>query len=172
MRISVVILVLAAALTDLPAHGLSADKDQPILIEADAAVVDDRNGKSTYTGNVTVNQGTIHIAADKIEIFSVEDEVTRIVASSDASSDKLAHYQQIPEEQEELVEADAHTITYFVKEERLHLIGNAQLRQTEDSSFAGQRIEYFIDRGLVTADSQGDEGTRVKTIYKRKETDD
>lgn len=172
MRFSVVILALAVVLVNQSAPGLSADKEQPILIEADAAVVDDRNGKSTFTGNVTANQGTLHIAADKIEIYSIDEEITRIVASSEGSADRLAHYEQIPDEEEQLVEADARVITYFVKEEKLRLIGNARLRQTEDSSLAGEQIEYFMNRGLVTADSQGDQSTRVKTIYKRKETGD
>jgi len=167
MRISLALLFPVLSLISLPCAALKADREQNIRIQADAAVVDDKQGLSTYTGNVTVDQGTLHITADKVQIHRDRNEVVKVVASTADKSDRLAHYQQLPDENEALVEADAKEITWFVKEERLHLEGNARFRQTADTSFAGETIQYDARKGIVDARSAGDDD-RVETTFKPK----
>ncbi len=157
------LLALPALLLIAPAgFALDQDRKEPIHIQADAAVIDEKSGVSTYTGNVTVNQGSLRIAADEVRIHSIEKEVTEIVATSIDGSDHLAHYEQLPEESD-LIVAVARTITYFVKDERLRLVGDAQLNQTEKKSFAGEVINYEAQNGLVKAESNG--VGRVETIF-------
>lgn len=139
--------LLVSFLLSLPAAALESDRDQPIRIQADAAVVDESSGISTYTGNVTVYQGTLHIAAQEVQIHTNEDEVTLIVASVPDDAESLAHYEQQPEENE-LVRANARTISYHVAEERFHLVGDARLTQGEDT-FTGEIIDYEADKRRV-----------------------
>ena len=65
------------------ALALKSDREQPIRIQANNGVIDDAAGKSTYTGNVHIEQGTLNIVADEVQIFMAEDEVVKIIAITD-----------------------------------------------------------------------------------------
>ena len=47
---------------------LNSDREQPIEISADAGMVNEAAGISTYSGNVAIDQGSMHIAADEVEV--------------------------------------------------------------------------------------------------------
>ena len=87
-----------------------------------------------------------------------------MVASTDEKSDHLAHYQQLPDNSDQPVRADARQITWFVKERRLQLEGDARLTQTRDTSFSGALIHYDASKGTVNAES-GNQAP-VETIFK------
>ncbi|MBV1876878.1 MAG: lipopolysaccharide transport periplasmic protein LptA [Pseudomonadales bacterium] len=127
---------------------LNSDREQNIQIQADAAIVDDNTGITIYSGNVTIDQGTLHISADEVKVIMNEKEVLQVIASMEPKSSNLAHYEQQPEEDEALVSADAKVITYFLQEERLHLVGRALLRQTNDV-FSGELLHYDLAKGIV-----------------------
>jgi lipopolysaccharide export system protein LptA len=150
-------MLLVCLLLSSPVPALESDRDQPIRIQADAAVVDESSGISTYTGNVSVHQGTLHIAAQEVQIHTSQDEVTLIVASVPDDAERLAHYEQRPEENK-LVMADARTIRYHVAEERFHLVGDARLTQGEDT-FTGEVIHYEADKRRVKSEGG------VETIF-------
>lgn len=142
---------------------LEADRDQPIKIQADSALVDESGGNSVYRGNVTIVQGSLQLHAEEVEIFVTDSEVTQIIARSD--DDSLAHYEQLRNAQD-LVTAEARTITYLVQEERLHLAGDARLRQVQDE-FDGELLYYDMKNGIVNLSAR--EGERVNmTITPRK----
>jgi lipopolysaccharide export system protein LptA len=44
---------------------LPDDREQPIHISADKALRDEKQGVTIYSGNVQMNQGSMHIEADK-----------------------------------------------------------------------------------------------------------
>ena len=133
---------------------LESDRDQPIRIQADAAVVDETNGSSVYKGNVIVTQGTLEVTANEVEIFTAAGEVIQIIAKTDSDSEVLAHYQQQINAAMEMVAADAKKITYLIQEERLHLSGNARLQKVHDV-FTGQLLSYDLKRGIVNLNSTG-----------------
>jgi len=137
---------------------LEEDQNQPINIEADAATVDDKNGITIYSGNVSIDQGSLFITADNIKVITSKNEVIQIIASADAKSKKLVHYQQDSDESAGRVSADAKLITYFLQEERIHLSGNANLNQAGDV-FSGDLLYYDIKKGIV--DLKGSSKKRV-----------
>ena len=158
--------LLGACLFSAPdASALKSDRNQPIKIQADTAIVNEAEGRTSYKGNVTIDQGTLHLAADEVEIYSTNREVNLIVAKARAES-TLVHYEQQkershtgkdangndrhpPENQEpELVTADARNITYLVKEGQFHLQGNARLQQAGDI-FEGEFLSYDLGSGIV-----------------------
>ena len=141
-------LLLSALLANQWVYGLTSDRDQPIAIEADSAYVDDANGITIYEGNALITQGTLNIAADKVKVIMSDSEVIEIIASMTPTSTGLAHYEQIPDDDEALVSADAKTITYFIQEEKLHLAGNAHLEQTLNQ-FSGELLYYNMTTGVV-----------------------
>ena len=143
-------------LTLLPtfSSALESDREHPIRIQADAAIVDETNGSSVYKGNVIITQGTLEVTANEVEIFTAAGEVIQIIATTDKDSELLAHYQQQINESMEMVVADAKKITYLIQEERLHLSGDARLKKVQDV-FSGQLLSYDLARGIVTLNSIG-----------------
>ena len=142
------IFLLACALLPSLALALASDRDQPISIEADSAYIDDVNGVTIYEGGAIIRQGTLEITADKVKVIMSDSEVVQIIASMAEDAAGLAHYEQMPDDDEALVAADARIITYFIQEERLHLTGQALLQQTQDR-FAGELLYYDMTTGIV-----------------------
>lgn len=141
-------LLLTLLLMPLTGVSLTSDRDQPISIEADSAFVDDVNGITIYEGNALIQQGTLKITADKVKVIMSDSEVIQIIASMERGSEGLAHYEQVPDDDEDLVSADAKTITYFIQEEKLHLAGEAYLQQTQNK-FSGELLYYNMTTGVV-----------------------
>lgn len=170
MRRTTLPLLLTTLLAAPFGYGLTSDRDQPISIEADSAFVDDANGVTIYEGNALITQGTLHIAADKVKVIMSESEVIEIIASMTPRSKGLAHYEQVPEENDALVSADARIITYFIQEEKLHLAGKAHLQQTQNE-FAGELLYYNMTTGVVDlkgGKKQGGESGRVSITLQPK----
>lgn len=138
------VLLLPALLVALP-----SDRDQEIDINANEAEMNKTDGYSIYQGNVTFEQGTIKISGDQIEVITSDNEIVQIIASTNANSTVLAHFQQQPEIDAEIVYADAREIIYYAREERLQMIGQAKLQQTDDS-FSGELLKYDVKKGTVS----------------------
>lgn len=139
--------------------GLPDDREQPIRITADQALRDEKQGFTEYTGNVRMDQGSLHIEADKITIYHIGEEADKIVAEG-----APAHMQQQPELDKGLMHARANVIEYYKVEDRVHLRENAQVEQ-DGSTVAGDTIDYFITEQLVRADSnQAESSSRVEVV--------
>ena len=162
--------LLVSLCTSLTCLALEDDRYQPITIQADGAIVDDSTGASVYRGNVVINQGTLHVSADEVEIFTADSEVIQIIAKTDENSSSLAHYEQQINANKDMVIADARKITYLVQEERLHLNGMARLQQIDDV-FSGELLYYDISRGIVNLQSGNQEGSRVNMTITPKKPD-
>lgn len=165
-------VTLATLVILLPAAGVSAlegDSNQPISIQADAAMVDEKQGASIYRGNVIITQGTLQVTADEVELLTADGEVFQITALTDNESDSLAHYQQQVNTNGDLVLANARKITYLVQEERLHLAGKARLQQVNDL-FTGELLYYDLARGIVNLNSGGSSDRVNLTITPKNNT--
>ncbi len=150
------LLLLALPLVVL---ALPEDRDQPIRITADQALRDEKQGFTVYSGNVKMDQGTLHIDADKITIYHEQEDADRIVAEGSP-----AHLQQQPEPEKPLMHAEARIIEYFKAEDRVQLRQAARIEQA-GSVVTGDTIDYFITEQLVRADSdQADTGSRVEVV--------
>ena len=156
-------------LTLLPtfSSALESDREQPIRIQADAAIVDEKNGSSVYKGNVIITQGTLEVTANEVEVFTAAGEVIQIIAKTDKDSEVLAHYQQQINEAMEMVVATAKKITYLIQEDRLHLSGDARLQKVQDV-FAGQLLSYDLKHGIVNLNSLGGSDRVKMTIAPKK----
>ncbi len=153
-------LALAAVLlVPAIAAALPEDRDQPIRIEADEALRDEKQGFTRYRGNVRMDQGTLRIEADVVTIYHVEQDADKIVAQG-----KPARMQQQPEPEKGLIKAEAETIEYYKNEDRVQLLDSARIQQ-DGSTVTGDSIEYLIGKQRVRADSDRDRGdSRVKVV--------
>jgi lipopolysaccharide export system protein LptA len=134
---------------------LPEDSDQPIHIRADTAEIDNQAETVIYRGSVQVDQGTLRVTADEMTIEYADQKVVRIIAVG-----KPARYQQQIETDEELVHADALTIIYHTRDERIELQEEANLEQ-EGSTLAGDLIIYDIVAGKVDATAREDAPVRM-----------
>lgn len=150
--------LLATLLPPQAALALPSDRDQPIQIEADRAAQDQKQGITTYSGAVTMDQGSIHIEADQVVIYSANKKVVRIVATG-----QPARFRQLPEPDKAPVTARGNQLDYQVSQDRLLIQLNAEVEQA-GSLVSGHAIDYDIRQALVQASSDQEGKARVKMV--------
>lgn len=149
----VALLTLAGTTWALP-----ADRDQAITIHSDRAERDETEGTTTYAGNVIIEQGSMRIEATRVTIYNDKSKVTKIIAEG-----RPARYQQKPNEEEEIIVAQANRLEYNIAQETLHLIDQALLTQ-EGTSLSGSRIDYDVRKSVVKAGGETDQTERVRMV--------
>jgi len=156
---NMILALLFGLLASLPALALSSDKQQPIHIEADSMVIDDVQGTAVYRGNVHYTQGSTHLDADEVTVYSADrHNVDKAVADG-----KPATFRQHPDNQGEEIRGHAFHIEYFSADERVVLEGDAHLWQGKNE-FAGSRIEYDTVKEIVKAVKAKTDERRVQVI--------
>lgn len=151
-------LVIASTLPTL-AFALPSDANQPIRLLADRATYVERTGVTTYSGNVTIEQGTLKIAADNITLNL--DNGNRSIKSAVATG-RPATMQQVVTQEKGLAKGQANKIDYNAVTGIVTLTGNAKLTQA-GASFSGNTIRYSLKLGDVEANAGG--GKRVELIF-------
>jgi len=150
------LFVLYTVLT--PAHALKTDQQQPIQIEADRVNIDDRKGVSSYSGNVTLTQGSMQVKADKVTVYTDERRLNRVVATGNP-----AHFKQRPDNSKQDVSANAKSVEFDATTGLLTLKNSAELRQGLNH-FQSNSIEYETRNDLVRAAKAESGDERVKVI--------
>ena len=159
MRISNGVALVMGMLMPLCAMALSSDKQQPIHIEADSVVIDDDQGTAVYRGNVRYSQGSTHLEAQEVTLYSTDrQKVDKVVAIG-----KPATFRQRPDNQDQDMRGQAGHIEYFAASERVILEEDAHLWQGKNE-FSGSRIEYDTAKQMVKALTSGEESGRVQVI--------
>jgi lipopolysaccharide export system protein LptA len=141
------------------ACALFDDNRAPIEISASTAVIDERAGLSTYTGNAKVIQGSLTLKGEKIQVFNTKKSVTKVIVKG--SQNKPAHYQQNQVNQPRFVEARAQNITYFASKQIIRLQRDAHFVQGFNS-FSSGILNYDIKNDKIIAKKSKDGTQRVK----------
>ena len=162
-KLGVLLFLLAWLTLPIVSVALPDDELQPINVKTDTSERDEKKGITTLTGNVSIQQGSLHIDADKVVIYGTDD-ISKIVATG-----KPAKLRQQPEPDKQVVHAHGNTIEYLLGEDRVHLIENAYVEQ-EGSTVRGARIDYDIVNQLVKADSNSADGRVQMVIPPKKKT--
>jgi lipopolysaccharide export system protein LptA len=153
MKIRLSLLLLMLQLQTI-AFALTTDRDQPLNVEADHVIIDDKKGTMVYTGQARFTQGSIVVTADKVQIYSKNRIFSRAIAIG-----KPATFQQKLDDGK-IVKARAHQMEYRVEDERLILTEEAEVWQ-DSNHIRSDRIVYQLDTQVI--DAQGEkEGSRVK----------
>ena len=134
---------------------LPEDRDQPIEIAADNAVINEKQNQAQYTGAVLVTQGTLKLEGELVNLKTNEaGEVETFV-----SKGQPARFENLRRKTDkEPVRGRALTIEYSYDTERVVLTGDAEITTT-DSKFSGSEITYDLSTGKVTAS-----GSRSKRV--------
>ncbi len=138
-------------------HALSSDKEQPIEISADKVEIDNAHGKSIYSGNVEIIQGSIKITGNNATIYT---DIDGNLKKADILGTP-ASFKQTPDNKEEIDAKADHIEVLYEKDEQVNLYKNASLIQGTNT-FTGDKIKYLTATDRVFADSQKDK--RVKVI--------
>jgi len=115
--------------------------------------------RATYQGNVVIQQGTLKVSADELEIDASKGEGNEIFIATG----KPARYSQ-QQEDGSTVTAHADKIEYHRQTRSLSLEGNAEIKQNS-SSVQGKSITFNMELEQIIAQGSDQESGRVITTF-------
>jgi len=155
--------LLAMVAAPIESLALSTDSEQPMLIEADRAELDDATGISTYHGNVKVTQGTLVLTGDLMTVHSKGNDVDKVIMDGNPAT-----YRQRPDGKDEDVRAKSLRMEYYTDPEHIILLKQAEVVQ-EGNELRSERIEYDVVKDQVNAGtSQPNDRVRITIQPKKK----
>ena len=130
--------------------GVAAAQSDNILLdlEADSIRYDYNTGNSVYEGNVVIIQGDLRLTGDRVEVFSENGEVSRLV--SHATPSTFQRRSGDGGAGGSGVDAEADRIEYDIRRTVVMFIGNAVVRDGE-KILSGERIVYDLEKRIVDA---------------------
>lgn len=153
---------LAAVLTHVsPSYVWADEKDfeQPITVDSITQIIDGKLKRSVFEENVVVNQGSLRIKADKLEVIVGEESGNEVFLAYGAP----AEYRQ-KTQQGNWVTATASTIRYQVANKILSFEGNAEIIQ-DSSRVKGDLIRFDLTNEQMVARAANGEEERVITVF-------
>jgi len=160
-------------LISIPAHAERADRDKPMLLEANRVSIDDARKIQILEGDVLITKGTMTLKADRVVIR--EDQYGFQKGTAFGGKSGLARFRQKRDGKEEYVEGEGERIEYNTNSEILELFHRAWVRNGEDQ-VRGDYIWYdaISEKYLVTAGETRDPKTgpgRVRVVIQPKGKD-
>jgi lipopolysaccharide export system protein LptA len=159
MRRFLILVDVVLGLVSMSSWALPSDQNQPLNIQADQAVIDQRKGVSTYRGKVHVVQGTMEINGN--ELIMHHDDAGK--PTSITINGSLATYKQQIQLNEPEVHGEATQMLYMTNSDILTLIGKARVTRGTDV-VEGEKILYDRqnDRILANGETTGRGQGRVQ----------
>ncbi|MDR3383606.1 lipopolysaccharide transport periplasmic protein LptA [Cupriavidus basilensis] len=151
-RSTAALLTLAAVLgltLAAPASAEKADRDKPLVLEADNASYDDVKQVYVLTGNVVLTKGTMVLKSDAAEVRTDPEGYQYAVATS--KSGKQAYIRQKRDNVDEYIDGWGDRIEYDGKQELSKLIGRARMAR-----LAGAKLVDEIRGAVITYDSRNE----------------
>lgn len=121
---------LVLGLVAAPGHAERADRKQPVQLDADRIIIDDKKQVTTYEGDVRFVQGTLQIRADRVLVTQENGGFERGIAFGKVGAQ--AWFKQKREGRDEYVEGQADRIEYDSQRERAEFFGNATVKNGQD----------------------------------------
>lgn len=148
---------------DIPlVNALEGDKNQPITVDSDAGLYDDKKGLSIYIGDVVVIQGSMRLDADKVVVYLEDREIQKMVATGNP-----VKFQQTPEEGKEDVHGNSLIADYYPETKLLIMKEKAVVWQGKNST-KSERIEYDRTTEVLKAGDTASANKRVHVILQPK----
>ena len=144
-----------ALLISMPALAERADRDKPMLLEANRVTIDDAKKIQILEGDVVVTKGTMMLKADRVVI--TEDQYGFQKGVAFAGKGGLARFRQKREGKDEYMEGEAERIEYNSNSEIAELFHRAFVKSGDDQ-VKGDYIWYDAvnEKYLVTAGESKD----------------
>ena len=147
LRLAMLSFCLLAA---LPVHAERADRNKPMLLEANRVSIDDAKKIQILEGNVVITKGTMVLKADRIVV--TEDQYGFQKGTAFSGKNGLARFRQKREGKDEFIEGEAERIEYNTNSEIAELFHRAWVKSGDDE-LKGDYIWYdaVSEKYLVTA---------------------
>lgn len=158
IRFAVVCLILFSGAVS----ALESDSEQPIYIDSNTAVYDEKVQTSTYTGNVLATQGSIKIDAEKLVVYMKDGNITKLVATGRPSK-----FKQLPTVGKEEIYGEGLVNEFFPDKNLLIFTKNASVWQG-DAKQSSEYIEYDTKNSVLKAGETASDGMRVHSVIKPK----
>jgi lipopolysaccharide export system protein LptA len=160
-------------LISVSAHAERADRDKPMLLEANRVSIDDAKKIQILEGDVLITKGTMTLKSDRVVIK--EDQYGFQKGTAFGGKNGLAYFRQKREGKEEYVEGEGERIEYNTNSEILELFHRAWVKSGEDQ-VRGDYIWYdaVSEKYLVTAGETRDPKAppgRVRVVIQPKSKD-
>lgn len=155
---SIFFIVIVLNCAPIIAWCLESDSRQPIYIESDAAMFDEKKGESIYTGDVKVTQGSMRLHSDRLIIYTVEsknDKVDKIIATGNP-----VRFKQKPSKGKEDIHGKSLRAEYYAGNATLILLKKAEVWQGKNT-YTSERIEYDTKNSIVRAGQKNSSSKRV-----------
>ncbi|MGD0958532.1 MAG: lipopolysaccharide transport periplasmic protein LptA [Methylomonas sp.] len=153
---------LCLCLTFQSVFALEDDAQQPIFIDSDNAVYDEKLQTSTYIGNVYATQGSIKIDADKLVVYMKDGNIVKLVATGQPSK-----FRQLPEVGKEEIFGEGLVNEFYPEKNLLIFTKNASVWQG-DAKQSSEYIEYDTKLSLLRAGESNSDSKRVHSVIKPK----
>jgi lipopolysaccharide export system protein LptA len=128
------------------AHALASDRNQPVTIESDKATYKEKEGISTYQGNVHLSQGTLKLHGDTLTVYTTDDHIEKAILTGNPATGV-----QRPDNADVDQHAEAQRIEYQAASGLMILTGNARVWQTDGRELRSEKIIYNITTNTVDA---------------------
>ena len=152
-------------------HAEKADKNKPMVIDADALRHDDLKQTGVYTGNVILTKGTLTIRGERVVVR--QDPEGYQFGLATAAVGKLAFFRQKREGLDEWIEGVAEAIEYDGKADTVKFSKQAVLRRFKgtvlNDETIGTSISYDNGTDVFTVEGgaspgAGTTGGRIRTM--------
>lgn len=147
------------------AQALPSDRQEKMIIRADASNYNYKTGIDVYEGNVQIDQGSTRIQADKV--ITQRDAQHKLKEAAAYGLKNLAHYWTMPKVGEMEIHASAKIIKFFPQSSNITLIKNVEIQQGENT-FHGELIHYNKLAQTITVPST--EHARAVIVYNPSES--
>ncbi len=143
---------IAFTSTLLPLLLAANERDKPLTIDADSAVVDQINNTTIYSGNVILTQGDLLLKSDTLTVSIADKEVSKVVAQGTPVTIKRSDKQGCD------VTGQSKRIEYTPADETILLLGSAKLNQ-QQTELNGEHIVYKLSEALLKSEG------RTRTVF-------
>lgn len=139
---------------------LTFNTKEKIFIVSDSTTYNYKTGIKVFTGNVKVDQGLMHLTADKvITKDNMHHQIEEVLAFGLL---KATHYWTVPETGNSEIHAYAKLIKFYPLTANVTLEQDVIVMQGENS-FKGQLIHYNMDDQVITVPAS--KNARAELVY-------
>ncbi len=162
---------LAVAAGAVPAAAEKADRNKPMVVEADKpGTLDTQRQLVVFNGNVSFSQGTLLIRAERMEVRELASGYR--AATAIGTPARQASYRQKRDNADESVEGFADRIEFDGRADTLRFVGNSLVRRLRGTTVAdeitGAQITWDNTNELFTvqggAATAANPGGRVRVV--------
>lgn len=160
-------ILLFSLLLCQSALALPEDKEKLMILTADEVDLNQQSHRGTYNGKVRIDQGSTHLRAAHA-ITEGDKNNKLILAIAQGNTEKPAHCWTQPASDKPILHAYANTIRYYPERHIIELIGNALVKQG-NNSFAAAKITYDTLKQHVLSQNAGVQRAKI-IIHPEKQT--